>query len=152
MTDNTSIGNTPLFEVVQTSDSINFHFSSTMENIDEVCDRSTSYLVSMIKGVEKQLFAINLVMREGLTNAVRHGNAGDPKKKVKFLLNLSQNQVLKLTIEDQGDGFDWRKQKEADLSDDEDHGRGIIIIDTYFTSHSFNEKGNILFLEKNLTA
>ncbi len=152
MTGNTPIENAPIFEVVQTSDSINFHFSSTMKNIDEVCDRCTSYLVSKIEGVAKQLFAINLVMREGLTNAVRHGNAGNPEKKVKFLLMITQNQILKLIIEDEGDGFDWRNQKEEGPRDDEDHGRGIIIIDTYFTSYSYNEKGNILFLEKNLTA
>ncbi len=152
MTGNTPIGDTPIFEVVQTSDSINFHFSSTMKNIDEVCERSTSYLVSKIKGVEKQLFAINLVMREGLTNAVRHGNVGDPEKKVRFLLKITNDRILKLEIEDEGDGFDWRNQKKEDLSDDEDHGRGIIIIDTYFTSHSYNEKGNILFLEKNMLA
>ncbi len=152
MTGITPIENSPIFEVDQTSDSISFHFSSTMKNIDEVCERSSSYLVSKIKGVEKQLFTINLVMREGLTNAIRHGNAGDHEKKVKFLLKIAKNRNLKLMIEDEGDGFDWRKQNKKNLHDDADHGRGIIIIDTYFTSYSYNEKGNILFLEKNLTA
>ncbi len=151
MTGNTHIGDTPIFEVTQTLDSISFHFSSTMKNIDEVCEQSTRYLVSNIEGVKKQLFAINLVMREGLTNAVRHGNASDPTKNVKFNLKINEDRFLKLVIEDEGDGFNWKRQMKEKLPSDQDHGRGIIIIDTYFTSYSYNEKGNILFLEKNLS-
>ncbi|MBU1341291.1 MAG: ATP-binding protein [Proteobacteria bacterium] len=141
----------PFFDVFTTEDSIDFTFSSTLENIDEVCEQITNYLRFRIEGIEKQLFPINLVMREGLTNAVRHGNAGDPEKKVRFMLTIVNNGLLKLMIEDQGNGFDWRKQQIEDLDEDEDHGRGIIIMETYFSRYSYNEKGNILYLEKDIT-
>jgi serine/threonine-protein kinase RsbW len=121
-----------------------------MGNIDAVCEQTSRYLCSTIKGIDTQLFAINLVIREGLTNAVRHGNAGDPQKKVQFILTCAEQSNIKLVIEDEGDGFDWKKQQSAACIEEEDHGRGIPIMGKYFTRYSYNEKGNILSLEKDL--
>ncbi|MCP3871871.1 MAG: ATP-binding protein [Desulfobacteraceae bacterium] len=140
----------PVFDVLEKSDSIDFTFSSTMENIDTVCDQTTAYLQSKVSGIEKQIFPINLVIREGLTNAVRHGNTRDPDKNVRFLVAIENNESIKIMIEDEGNGFDWRTLQNQELPEDETHGRGIIIMDTYFSRYSFNEKGNILYLEKDL--
>lgn len=139
----------PVFKVRETTDSIGFIFSSTMENIDEVCKKTISYLTAILE-IDEQKFAINLVLREGLTNAVRHGNANNPEKLVMFDLNIMDSDCIKIVIEDQGDGFDWKSHQTKELSDQEDHGRGIIIMKTYFNSYSYNKKGNILYLEKNL--
>jgi serine/threonine-protein kinase RsbW len=121
-----------VFHMIQTADSITFSFSSTMENIDQVCTRITGYLRERIRHIDPFLFPINLVIREGLTNAVRHGNAGDPQKLVRFVLWIEDNQWIKLEIEDQGQGFDWQQQS-AEMSDSNDHGRGIPIMGTYFS-------------------
>ena len=139
-----------IFDVSQTTDSIRFTFASTFENIDDVCARMTRFLQSRVSNIDSQLFSINLVIREGLTNAVRHGNAGDSKKHVKLVLMLEDQQTIKLTIEDQGNGFDWKKQKVMSCCDTDDHGRGFLIMDTYFNGYSYNEKGNILYLEKDI--
>ena len=136
------------FVVFKTEDSIRFDFSSTMEHIDAVCEEANHYLRSAVAGIENQLFVINLVIREGLTNAVRHGNAGDPGKIVRFELSIINKKMIKMMIEDEGDGFDWREQRNEILPDDQDHGRGILIMGTYFSRYSYNEKGNILYLEK----
>jgi serine/threonine-protein kinase RsbW len=136
------------FDVLKTEDSIRFDFSSTMKNIDAVCEEANHYLRSTLTGIEKHLFPINLVIREGLTNAVRHGNACDPRKNVKFELSVINKEMIKMMIEDEGNGFDWREQQNETFSDDQDHGRGIIIMETYFSRYSYNDKGNILYLEK----
>lgn len=136
------------YDVFKAKDSIRFDFSSTMTNIDSVCKEASHYLRSTLTGIEKHLFPINLVIREGLTNAVRHGNAGDPGKIVKFELNIINKEMIKMMIEDEGDGFDWREQCNETLADDQEHGRGIIIMKTYFSRYSYNEKGNVLYLEK----
>ena len=138
------------FYVRKTADSIDFTFSSTMGNIDVVCEQTTHYIQSKIQGIEAVLFSINLVIREGLTNAVRHGNQSDPAKMVRFLLTLVNNESIKLMIQDEGEGFDWRKQQSKDLPENANHGRGIMIIESYFTHYSYNDKGNILYLEKNI--
>jgi len=141
----------PIYDVRKTKDFIRFDFSSTMKNIDVVCEEANQYLRSTLAGIEKHLFPINLVIREGLTNAVRHGNAGDSGKIVKFELSIVGNEMIKMMIEDEGDGFNWRKQRNEVLDDDQDHGRGIIIMETYFSRYSYNEKGNVLYLEKIIT-
>ena len=129
-------------------DTITFTFPSTMDHIDEVIIEAIDYLYLKMVNIKKHAFSINLVLREGLTNAVRHGNLSNPEKNVKLLLDVSENPIVKFAIEDQGDGFNWQEAKENDLPEDEDHGRGIIIIDSYFSSYTYNDKGNILFLEK----
>lgn len=140
----------PFFETEQKEKSIGFVFSSTLENIDVICQKTSEFLRSKIKGIESELFTINLVIREGLSNAIRHGNENDPQKKVRFLLVINSDTSIQIEIEDQGNGFDWKKQQAQALPEDEDHGRGIIIMDTYFTHYSYNEKGNILYLEKEI--
>ncbi|MBU1195088.1 MAG: ATP-binding protein [Proteobacteria bacterium] len=140
----------PFFETEQKEKSIGFVFSSTLENIDVICQKTSEFLRSKIKGIESELFTINLVIREGLSNAIRHGNENDPQKKVRFLLVINSDTSIQIEIEDQGNGFDWKKQQVQALPEDEDHGRGIIIMDTYFTHYSYNEKGNILYLEKEI--
>ncbi len=141
-----------IFKTEQAEDSIRFVFSSTLKNIDSVCEKTTDYLRSKIKGIESQLFPINLVIREGLTNAIRHGNANDPQKEVRFFLTIKPGSSIQVEIEDQGRGFDWKRQQNEDLPGDEEHGRGIIIMDTYFTNYSYNDRGNILYLEKDISA
>lgn len=139
------------FEVLKAPESIKIIFSSTMENIDKVCNQATEFLELNLADIKPALFSINLVIREGLTNAVRHGNVNDSSKTVQFLLTIVEKQLIRIRIEDQGNGFDWKKQQEEELPEDLDHGRGIIIMKTYFTRYSYNEKGNVLTLEKNIT-
>ncbi|MCA1794561.1 MAG: hypothetical protein LC660_11975 [Desulfobacteraceae bacterium] len=65
---------TQQFTMIQTEDAIDIRFSSCMENIDAVCRAVTRYLLFRLAAVQSpdHLFAVNLVMREGLTNAVRY--------------------------------------------------------------------------------
>ena len=144
--------NSPVFNVLETKSSICFTFSSTMENIDDVCDQTNQYIRSHLQDSEDLLFSIDLVIREGLTNAVRHGNLNDPEKRVQFLLTLVNKRFIQLKIEDEGNGFDWRKQQTAEFRENNDHGRGIWIMGTYFNRYSYNDKGNILYLEKDLSS
>jgi serine/threonine-protein kinase RsbW len=142
---------TGMFEVVESRDRLHIRFSSFMEHIDEVCKTVTRFLESKLEGFAPHLFAIHLVLREGLTNAVRHGNNNDPDKLVDFQLGISREKSILLTIADQGEGFDWKKQKSYRLTGNEDHGRGIHIMETYFTRYSYNQRGNILHLEKTIS-
>ncbi len=142
---------TNIFEEIASRDKLHIRFSSFMGNIDEVCKRVTLFLESKQEGIAPHLFSINLVLREGLTNAVRHGNQNDPKKLVDFQLEIAGGKFILLKIEDQGEGFDWKKQQSAGLPGDADHGRGIPIMETYFTRYSYNKKGNLLYLEKTIS-
>ena len=135
---------TDIFEVIVSKDKLHIRFSSFMEYIDEVCKAVTLFLESKQVGIAPHLFAINLVLREGLTNAVRHGNKNDPDKLVDFQLKIDGEKSILLKIADQGEGFDWKKEQSEGLQENADHGRGIPIMKTYFTRYSYNQKGNLL--------
>lgn len=139
-----------IFKVQKTDDSISFTFSSTMTNIDDVVEQTSLYLQQKFNSIATDLFSVNLVLREALTNAVRHGNKGDPKQNVRFSLTIVNNEDMNLVIEDEGEGFDWKGLKTQTLGEDEDHGRGIMIMKAYFNKVSYNDKGNILYLGKKI--
>ena len=139
-----------IFEVIESKETLHIRFSSYMEYIDEVCKTVTKFLTSTQEGLAPHMFATNLVLREGLTNAVRHGNKNDPDKTVDIQLKIDRGKTLFLQIADQGEGFDWKAQQTAKLPEEEDHGRGIHIMETYFTRYSYNPKGNLLYLEKTI--
>lgn len=135
--------NEALFSVERTSDTLSIHMQSTMTNIDRA-DAETRKLLHS-RDLTAHAFAICLGMREALTNAVRHGNQGKPEKEIMYKVSLD-SEAIHMTIQDQGDGFDWRSRKPA--ASDADHGRGISIMETYFSSCIFNEKGNAITLIK----
>jgi serine/threonine-protein kinase RsbW len=140
-----------IFELIESKDTLHIRFSSYMEYIDEVCKAVTRFLAVSQENIIPHMFAINLVLREGLTNAVRHGNKNDPDKIVDIQLKIDRRKTILLEIADQGEGFDWKAQQSTELPEAEDHGRGIHIMGTYFTRYSYNRKGNLLYLEKTIT-
>jgi serine/threonine-protein kinase RsbW len=142
---------TGIFEVLESRDMLHIRFSSLMGHIDEVSRAVTCFLSSEQAGISPHLFAVHLVLREGLTNAVRHGNKNDPEKLVDFQLEIVPGKAILLKIEDQGEGFDWKKQQASRRINDADHGRGIPIMESYFTRFSYNQKGNVLYLEKTIS-
>lgn len=73
--------------------SLSITFSSTLENIDRICDEVSRFLDRNFKDMEAHLFSINLVIREALTNAVRHGNGLDPEKTVKFFIKIERKRA-----------------------------------------------------------
>jgi serine/threonine-protein kinase RsbW len=139
-----------IVELTRTPTRLAIRFFSSMDCVDDVCAMVTRFMEGHKDLLSPHLFAVNLVMREGLTNAVRHGNKGDPEKTVDVEIEIVRERLLRVCIADQGEGFDWQKVQETAMPDDADHGRGMPIMKTYFTHCQYNRKGNILYLEKQL--
>lgn len=123
-------------------------FSSCMEQAHALIDE-TMQQVQSLDWSPKEQFAINMALEEALVNAVQHGNHSDPSKQVHFVCCLN-NDHLYVRIEDEGEGFD-----PSDVPDptDEDHimvasGRGVLLIRSFVSRATWNDKGNILEFEK----
>ena len=140
-----------LYELKTSGTGLEIRFSSSMDRIDDVCTAVTLFLRSLGDLFSPHIFAVNLVIREGLTNAVRHGNQNDPGKVVDFSLTVDSGRI-RVRIADEGNGFDWQDARSGSLAEDADHGRGVPIMDTYFDRCQYNQKGNILYLEKEIAA
>ncbi len=142
------------FDVKREKDHLDIVMSSTMDYIDQADSQVKTFLKD--NDLERYSFAVRVVMREGLTNSVRHAHGHDWKKLILFQLALNSGKLI-MTIEDQGQGFNWRAAvakatRETPEGLLRDHGRGFLIMDDYFDTWMYNEKGNILTLEKNISS
>lgn len=149
------ISDTDPFEIIFYANLLNTYLYNT-DRIN-TCDRST----------------LQCVMMELLLNAIEHGNCNisyeektewlskgrnmldliairrkDPqisKKKIRICYNI-QNDVTKISIEDEGEGFDWKKRMNEEISPST-HGMGIRMSVGMVKNLTYNEKGNKVFFE-----
>jgi len=73
-----------------------------------------------------------LAFHEAVVNAIVHGNQNDPEKKVKVTMAINPESV-RLSIEDQGSGFELEQVKNCtiDCNRLEVSGRGIFLMQHY---------------------
>src|ERR1700730_5885209 len=105
---------------------IDFWMPSKIQAISPVVDR----LMRLIPGsqwVPGDEFAVELVLREALENAVVHGNQEDPRKKVRIRCRCGPGNEISIVVTDQGRGFDFGKIVGNGFPSDpaSAHGRGI---------------------------
>ena len=143
MTDN------PTFHITQNDTSLTIILCSDMDNIDKASNLTKKFLED--RGLSTLAFDVCLVLREGLSNAVRHAHQLDPKKMIHYILQIREDE-LTIEIEDQGVGFDWQKAMKQMAGMEHgplrEHGRGFKIMNKYFSEFTYNDKGNKLFLKK----
>jgi two-component system cell cycle response regulator len=111
---------------------------------------------------------------ELLINAVEHGNLGIGSEKKGQLLRegswqdemhrrlsapdnankmvnievVEEQNHCKITITDQGSGFNWKASIDYDINHNRPHGRGLwIVLNSGFDSVTFNEDGNSVTCE-----
>ncbi|QDU33315.1 Serine-protein kinase RsbW [Poriferisphaera corsica] len=102
------------------------------------------------QGYSKEvIFAVQLSLDEAVTNAIRHGNKLDESKSVSVNYVITPCKIT-ITICDEGDGFDPHHIPDPTLDENLTcpSGRGVMLIQAYMTSVSYNDKGNCLTLVK----
>ena len=142
------------FNMICEENRLNITFNSTMNNVDKACGHALEFLHRMMNDFEHDFehnFEINLLMREGLMNAVKHGNAFALDKLVHFSIRFSPPDTILIEIEDQGKGFQWHEVGHDLPEDYAESGRGIFIIRQYCSLVKYNAKGNHLTIHKQLT-
>ncbi len=85
---------------------------------------------------------LQLGLQEALVNAVRHGNAGDPRKCLRIRRILTPNWLI-WQIQDEGDGLPSHARKGC-LPDqvDADQGRGLFLMHQCFDDIRWSRRGN----------
>jgi len=102
---------------------------------------------------EEHTFGIHLAVEEALMNAIKHGNQRDPEKYVTVEFRFTAK-ILQIVIEDEGDGFNPADVPDPTLEENLElpSGRGLMLMKTFMTTIQYNEKGNRVFMEKDLDA
>jgi anti-anti-sigma factor len=86
-------------------------------------------------------FAVELLARECLSNAIIHGNGKDDDKSIVLRLNLGR-EWIHLEVRDQGPGFRWRRARQNKLNCSACSGRGLHLYQLYARRVQFNRLGN----------
>ncbi len=103
-------------------------------NLDSV-DSAEALCVEAAKQLgldEDACMDLGLAVREAMVNAVAHGNNYDAAKKVRLVLE-SRADSLRITIADQGEGFDLNRVPDPTQGANllRGSGRGLLLIQTF---------------------
>jgi len=96
--------------------------------------------------------AVELALREALSNAVVHGNRLDAHKLVHVRVHCKVGKGISLIVSDQGQGFDARTIPDPLAAEnlEADHGRGIHIMKLAMDEVSFQQGGSEVHMCKRL--
>ncbi len=119
--------------------------------LDEVCPTEEA-IIDAARGFdypESDLFAVKLALEEALSNAIKHGNACDPVKRVEVEFKVDEK-TLTVIIGDEGPGFDLEEVPDPRLEENltKPHGRGVMLMRAYMDEVEYNEVGNRLTMVK----
>lgn len=96
---------------------------------------------------------IIVAITEAVENAILHGNSGNKDKKV-YIQFETKNKGVLFTIEDQGNGFDYKNIPDAtDIKLNPDKkGTGVFLMKTLSDSMEFQEQGRKVLLFFNIAS
>lgn len=107
--------------------------------------------IARFRAVDGSEADIELALREGLLNAVIHGNRQDPGSRVFVAIRCSADGEVLITIRDQGDGFDESSVPDPTAPENltSSSGRGIYLMRAYMDEVWFEEGGTAVYMRKN---
>jgi serine/threonine-protein kinase RsbW len=123
--------------------------AARLEEAERACADLRSALSDRLSKTD--LFAVELMFREMLTNSVCHGCSGNQDLSVSYLVSLS-DRTLSISVEDEGAGFDWRSRKLRRPDPRDTCGRGLSILGAYAQEVRFNDAGNRVEIVRALEA
>jgi len=84
--------------------SVSYTFDSTLDTVDHAEEQATR-IATELGFSDEEVMQISMAVREGAVNAVLHGNAYAPDKKVMLAFERTADGLV-ITIRDQGRGID----------------------------------------------
>lgn len=129
-----SCANAPRFAktfFAMTENRVSYTMESTLETVDSA-EQAANRIATEAGFDEEEVMRISMAVREAAVNAVLHGNAYDPGKKVKFDFVRTKEDLV-ITIRDQGKGLDLSKIPDPLAPENllKTSGRGIFLIRSF---------------------
>jgi serine/threonine-protein kinase RsbW len=96
---------------------------------------------------------VRLALEEAVVNGLRHGNRGDPAKRLRVRYRIGPEGVV-AEIEEEGAGFDPSRVPDPTQPEflDRPGGRGLMLMRHYMTWVLFSSRGNRVTLCKRFAA
>jgi len=118
--------------------------SATLTEVDTACLQIRELIREAVPR-QPDRFAIELLAREAIGNAVRHGCKEDGAKRVWVTFRLGRQRAL-LRVRDEGPGFNWRAEQALPADDEAARGRGLPLYSHYAQTCLFGGTGNDVLL------
>ena len=114
-----------------TENRVSYTLDSTLETVDSA-EQAAGKVATEAGFDEEEVMRISMAVREAAVNAVLHGNAYDPSKKVSLVLERTAVDLI-ITIRDQGKGLDMSKIPDPLAPENllKTSGRGIFLIRSF---------------------
>lgn len=95
------------------------------------------------------VFGIRLALEEAMVNAVKHGNGGEPSRRVFVSYDVNPDRIV-VRVRDEGVGFNPDKVPDPTSPDRVclPCGRGIMLMRAYLDEVTYSEQGNEVQLVK----
>src|SRR5579859_4383829 len=90
--------------MAMTEQRVSYTLDSSLETIDNA-EEKASRIATELGFADDEVMQISMAVREGAVNAVLHGNAYAPDKKVTLAFERTGSDLI-ITIRDQGPGMD----------------------------------------------
>jgi len=123
---------------LMSGDRFSCKLDSTLETVDSA-EQTASRIASESGFDEDEVMQIAMAVREAAVNAVLHGNAYDPEKKIELEFERTEDDLV-ITIRDQGKGLDPANIPDP-LSPEnllKTSGRGIFLIRSFMDDVQIN--------------
>ncbi|HUW42298.1 MAG TPA: ATP-binding protein [Rectinemataceae bacterium] len=121
--------------------------AAAVAEAEALCARVRSALAALPDSSDR--FALELLCREALANAVEHGSGLDGSKRVHFELRI-RGGLAAGRVSDEGRGFrrvpESGRRAEALL----EHGNGIVIMKRYSDRLRFEDEGRTVVFERRI--
>jgi serine/threonine-protein kinase RsbW len=113
------------------ADRVSYTLDSTLETVNNAEETATR-MATDAGFADEEIMKISMAVREAAVNAVLHGNAYDPGKKVTLAFELTARDLI-ITIRDQGKGLDLSKVPDPLAPENllKTSGRGIFLIRSF---------------------
>jgi len=110
---------------------VSYTLDSTLETVNEA-EEKAGRMATEAGFDEEEIMKISMAVREAAVNAVLHGNAYDPNKKVTLAFERTPSDLV-ISIRDQGKGLDAGKIPDPLAPENllKTSGRGIFLIRSF---------------------
>lgn len=130
-----------------------FHelIESRLESLSPAIDRIMD-AISALPCARANLDKVRLALTEALSNAIIHGNRGDPSKRVEIHGACAHEEQLVLSITDEGEGFNPAAIPDPTVAENifSSHGRGIYLMHRLMDHAEHRLGGRQVILRKRL--
>ena len=84
-----------------------------------------------------------IVLNEAVSNAIRHGNKFDPRKKIRLTIETKYDRYLCFIVKDEGSGFDPSSIPDPTTPEriTQPNGRGVFLINKLADIVNYSENG-----------